>query len=313
MTIRVTGHRDSAEQANDATAAAEVPLERRWSVGGASVTGRAHVDKGLGCDDAFAYGTRDDFVVAAVADGAGSVTQTSAWGSYTVCDGVVTDALSQWFAKRFAAVDGAGRGADELMRLLFDEALHRLRSRADYYRQPVGELATTLSVVIARPGLAVLGQIGDGVIAVERATGVETVLIEEKSEYANLTWFVQSDNAFAESFRTYTATDITAFALSTDGMSYKITDVATGAAFVPFFEGAWSSLAAGFRDEDFARWLDGIQDDQTDDDKTLILARLAQIDRSGSGCEASPMRRVSSRWPAISPPSPAAAERVSEG
>ncbi|MFX0578326.1 PP2C family serine/threonine-protein phosphatase [Nocardia nepalensis] len=313
MTISVSAGSGDTAKAESATPPVPGGLGRQWSVCGASVTGREHRKNGLGCDDAFAYGTMGDFVVAAVADGAGSVTQTSAWGSHTVCGGVVADVLTPWFAERFASIEGDGQAAEDLMESLFRHALGRLRHRAEYYGQPLGELATTLAVALARPGLAVFGQIGDGIIAVERTGCVETILVEKKAEYANLTWFVQSDNAFADSFRTHTATDVTAFALSTDGMSYKITDIPTGAAFVPFFQGAWSSLAAGLRDEDFAQWLDSIEEDQTEDDKTLVLARLQCSAESGSVFGASLTRRVSSRWPAITPLRPPVTESAAEG
>ncbi|WP_280503596.1 PP2C family serine/threonine-protein phosphatase [Nocardia farcinica] len=269
---------------------------RRWAVSGASVAGEAHIRKGLGCDDAFAYATIGDLVVAAVADGAGSVTQTSAWGSYTVCDRVVTTVCSPVFLDWFGDVARGEEPAERPMRWLFEQALTALRARARYTGQPLGELATTLAVAIATPGLAVFAQIGDGVIALRDHGGVRTVLAEEKGEYANLTWFVQSRDAFTASFRVHTATDVDAFALSTDGMAYKITDVATGAAFVPFFEGAWAATAANELSETaFASWLRAIPDDQTGDDKTVVLAVLGESPDGPAGIELE--HRVQSRRP----------------
>ncbi|WP_157171971.1 PP2C family serine/threonine-protein phosphatase [Nocardia higoensis] len=268
---------------------------RRWAVSGASVAGEAHIRKGLGCDDAFAYATTGDLVVAAVADGAGSVTQTSAWGSYTVCDRVVTTVLSPVFLDWLDDVLRGDEPAERLMTWLFEQALGALQARARYTGQPIGELATTLAVAIATPEFAIFAQIGDGVIALRDPDGVRTVLVEEKGEYANLTWFVQSRDAFTASFRVHTATDVTAFALSTDGMAYKITDVASGAAFVPFFEGAWAATTANELGEvEFQAWLSAIPEDQTGDDKTLVLAvRTDDSAAAGAGLE----RRVQSRRP----------------
>lgn len=64
------------------------PRVREWAVCGASVAGSEHLRRSLGCDDAFSYGHVGDFIVAAVADGAGSVSGTSAWGSYIACQAV---------------------------------------------------------------------------------------------------------------------------------------------------------------------------------------------------------------------------------
>ena len=65
-----------------------------------------------------------------------------------------------------------------------------------------------------------------------------------------------------------------AFALSTDGMSYKITNVATGEAYQPFFRGSWEHVRAGVSSANLTALLRGIEDDQTGDDKTMVLAAL---------------------------------------
>ncbi|MBF6355153.1 protein phosphatase 2C domain-containing protein [Nocardia higoensis] len=276
-------------------------LPRHWRVTGASAAGEAHLRRGLGCDDAFAYAITGDLVVAAVADGAGSVTQTSAWGSYTVCDRVVTTALIPEFRDWFGDVRRGEVAPECLMEWLFRQALDALHARARGTGQPVAELATTLAVAIATPDFAIFAQIGDGVIALRERDGVRTVLVEEKGEYANLTWFVQSRDAFTTSFRVHTAVDVTAFALSTDGMAYKITDVASGAAFEPFFTGAWAATAADELGEaELEAWLAGIADDQTGDDKTVVLAVLTGT-AEGDDATAAPAleRRVQSRRPPV--------------
>lgn len=243
-----------------------------WAACGASVTGSQHVSRGLGCDDAFAYGTIGDFIVAAVADGAGSVSGTSAWGSYTACQAVLQLTLQSAFITGFKSA--AATDADEMMRWLFTRARERVTKQADLMGLPVGLLATTLSVAIAGPELLILGQIGDGIIASETGDGIATHLIEEKDEYANTTWFIHTDEAFEQSFRTSAQVGATAFALSTDGMSYKITDIVTGEPFEPFFKGAWQRVRSGAAASDFAALLRGIEDDQTGDDKTMVLAAL---------------------------------------
>lgn len=248
------------------------PGNLEWSVCGASVTGSQHIAKGLGCDDAFAYGVTGHYVVAAVADGAGSVTGTSAWGSHVACQSVVEAAMGAEFIARFYAA-GAEDG-DAIARWLFDTALEHIVAQAANLGLPVQKMSTTLCIAVARPGLAVFAQIGDGIIAVEDAGGISTLLIEDKSEYANATWFIQSNDAFAQAFRSEVRSDVSAFALSTDGMAYKITNIVTGEAYEPFFKGSWQNVKSNADPADLAALLRGIQDDQTGDDKTLVLAVL---------------------------------------
>lgn len=268
-----------------------------WAACGASVTGSQHVSRGLGCDDAFAYGHTGDFIVAAVADGAGSVSGTSAWGSYTACQAVVELTMHPSFVAGFRTA--ALSDADQLMRWLFTSARDRVTARAESMGLPVGLLATTLSVAIATRNLLILGQIGDGIIASESDSGIATHLIEEKDEYANATWFIHSDEAYEKSFRTSAHVGATAFALSTDGMSYKITDIVTGEPFEPFFKGVWQRVRSGAAASDFAALLRGIEDDQTGDDKTMVLAALQWVDD-----EYHPSARPVFRSEVSSPPPP---------
>lgn len=248
------------------------PGSWEWGVCGASVVGSEHERRGLGCDDAYAYGVAGDFVVAVVADGAGSVTGTSAWGAYAACQSVVFDAMEPAFLRDFSRASAAA--AQDLVRWLFDGALERVTRQADALGLDVARLATTLCAAVVDRERAVFGQIGDGVIAVECDERIETLLVEEKDEYANATWFLQSDGAFEQAFRTVARTGVTAFALSTDGMTYKITNVATGAPYEPFFRGSWQHVRTGVNSANFTALLRGIEDDQTGDDKTMVLAAL---------------------------------------
>ena len=247
-----------------------------WAACGASVTGSQHVSRGLGCDDAFASGYVGDFIVAAVADGAGSVSGTSAWGSHTACQTVLDMVMQEDFISGFRAA--CATDADAMMRWVFTGARDGVTRRAESMGLPVGLLATTLSVTIASRDLLIMGQIGDGIIASESGNGIATHLIEDKDEYANTTWFIHSDEAFERSFRTSAHSGATALALSTDGMSYKITDIVTGEPFEPFFKGAWQRVSSGAEASDFAALLRDIEDDQTGDDKTMVLAALRWVE-----------------------------------
>ncbi len=248
----------------------------QWGVVGASVVGSEHERRGLGCDDAYCYGVTQDFVVAAVADGAGSVTGTSAWGAYTACQSVLANAMRSRFIREFRS--STAEEAQELIRMLFEKATEHVHTQARHFGLDSAKLATTLCVALADRERAAFGQIGDGVIAVQTDDGIETLLIEAKDDYPNATWFLQSDGAYEESFRTVLRPAVTAFALSTDGMTYKITNVATGEAYEPFFRGSWERVRAGANSANFASLLRSIEDDQTGDDKTMVLATLCWED-----------------------------------
>lgn len=228
---------------------------------------------GASCTEAHSTLSNDgDYLVAVVADGAGSVSGTSAWGAYTACQSVLSAASTTRF------INGVRRAApndsQELMRWLFDGALEKVNRRAEQMALSPAQLSTTLCIAVARPGLTVFGQIGDGIIAIDADETVSTVLIEDKQDYANTTWFLQSQNAFTASFRVSVQTGVDAFALSTDGMSYKITNITTGEAYAPFFRSAWDNVRGGGSAADFTAMLRDIKDDQTGDDKTMVLAAL---------------------------------------
>lgn len=252
-----------------------------WDVCGASVIGREHQRRGLGCDDAFSYGVVGDFVVAAVADGAGSVTGTSAWGSYVACRSVLANALRPDFLDSYRGA--SSEHAETLMAWLFEKALKRVIRHADEQGLDPALLSTTLCVGLADSSRAVFGQVGDGVIAAERDGRIDTLLIEEKDEYANITSFLQSERALQDAFGTSVHDGVTAFGLSTDGMVYKITDVATGQAYQPFFRDSWRHVRAGADSTQFAALLSGIEDDQTGDDKTVVLATVRDAGGNGPG------------------------------
>lgn len=248
----------------------------QWSVCGASVIGSEHERRGLGCDDAYCFGVTQDFVVAAVADGAGSVTGTSAWGAYTACQSVLANAMRTRFIREFR--DSSPEETEQMLRSLFEKATEHVHAQAQFFGLDSAKLATTLCVALVDRKRAAFGQIGDGVIATQTDDAIETLLIEAKDDYQNATWFLQSEGAFEESFRTVVRPAVTAFALSTDGMTYKITNVASGEAYEPFFRGSWERVRAGANSANFASLLRSIEDDQTGDDKTMVLATLGWED-----------------------------------
>jgi hypothetical protein len=251
---------------------------------GGSVVGALHVESGVGCDDAHGWRVCGDVAVLVIADGAGSRPGTSAIGAHVA----VAAALDHLEARPDAAIAdvfAASRAALEDEALVLDLAVDRL--------------ATTLAVAVLAPDRTVVGQIGDGVAVVEHDDGtIEAVAIADRFEYANQVVFLTADAAL-DHLKVFT-TDAPArgVALSTDGLRYKILDdLHSGRPFAPFFEESWGfARGAAATSEAIVRFIDGVED-QTGDDKTLVLAV-----RDAEG-EAGDARALSDR-PAL-PPEPA--------
>jgi hypothetical protein len=238
-----------------------------WRVLGASVEGALHAEHHRGCEDAHGWSIGDRVTVLAVADGAGSRPATSALGAHTAV------ATSLAAAHDLASAEMLEADAHAVTLRVIERVLRALEDEAQASALELGQLATTLCVALLCDGRATVAQIGDGVAVVERADErIEAVALADQFEYANEAVFVTADDAL-EHLKVFTADDVRSVALSTDGLRYKILeDLRAGAPFQPFFRDSWSyarsdsgvsaGLAAFLRDVD----------DQTGDDKTLVLA-----------------------------------------
>jgi len=250
------------------------PSRHGWSVVGASVAGTAHVAKGIGSDDAFFYTfVAPDIIVAAVADGAGSRSGTSAFGSFAACEAIRDAAADPALVERVRGAD-----ADELSAIavaLFRAALAAIEAAAAGRELTPSALATTLTVGVVTPELSVFGQVGDGIVVIECDGVTRQIIPEIKGEYANETQFLTA-GALRKELRIEVRQGVGAFALSTDGLRYKILRLSAKAPFEPFFDSLWGQLSSKVvSGSGLAAMLDGIVDDQTGDDKTLIIGSLA--------------------------------------
>ncbi|WP_158247644.1 PP2C family serine/threonine-protein phosphatase [Actinomyces qiguomingii] len=241
-----------------------------WSVSGASVAGKSHTAVGSGSDDAYSYilVNGGDSVVAAVADGAGSETGTSAWGSYTACQVVKQHATE---LVKYAASEATARLAIEKLFLQVILAIERRSRRMDLSPKA---LSTTLTVAVLSPNAAVFAQVGDGIIVCDFEGKPSARIPEAKGEYANETVFVTSSGALDGHLRfEYIRGGRNSFAISTDGLSYKILNKQQGGtAYAPFFVSIWKQLTVPsvVTTKSLETFLDKL-DDQTGDDKTLVV------------------------------------------
>jgi hypothetical protein len=240
-----------------------------WRVLGASVAGFLHVEQERGCDDAHGWSADPALTVIAIADGAGSRPGTSAIGAHLAVASVLEATSDRGFGATHAKDPTAAATA------VVEQAIEMLAEAARDLGIELGALATTLCVALLDGERATVAQIGDGVAAVERASGaIEAVAIAERFEYANEVVFLTASDAL-EHLKIFTATGdpVRSVALSTDGLRYKVLDdLQATRPFEQFFQESWayarSEQASSAAIEEFLRDVD----DQTGDDKTLVLA-----------------------------------------
>jgi len=233
---------------------------------GASVRGTSHVRRGVGCEDAFAWRTAGHLTVLAVADGAGSRSPTSALGSYSAVRAVTA-----------AVDDGQFRDAYHLggpsgLRWLFHRALTALAAEATGLGLEVDQLATTLTVAILDTDQVHIGQIGDGIAVIRHSCGVESVAVGRRGEYAGGTDFLTAAGALPRRLALYEGSGVDACTLSTDGLAYQITDIRLRTPFEQFFVDSWAYVAGENATSAAIESFLADVEDQTGDDKTLVVA-----------------------------------------
>jgi hypothetical protein len=230
---------------------------------GGSVTGRAHANRGTGCEDAHGWAVepRLQRTCVAVADGAGSTAQAAIGAA--LATKIVVDAL----------IDAPSVN-ERSVRAAFKAAHDALVDHARAERVDLVDLGTTLGVGVVSEHVLVVGQIGN-TIAVAKRDGVCVPLSPApQHEDADQTALLSGDD-----WESHLRVDVVSsvgyegFALSTDGLRYKLLDdLATGTPHQPFFDNIFTFATehpqAG---DDLLSFLAKL-DDRTDDDLTLVVA-----------------------------------------
>ncbi len=240
---------------------------RNWAILGDSVIGTSHLKGGKPCQDAFRVAEVGEWLVVAVADGAGSASRSEV-GSRVACDEAV-----RWACR--AGV--ANLLAEATCRELLDAVREAVLAEAERLRLRPRELACTLLVAVVGPDAAAVLQIGDGAVAFGDGTGFRVPLWPEPGEYANVTDFL-TDERYADAAR-FARVDgaVSEVAVLTDGLQRLALDFAARRPHPPFFDPLFRQLRDDpDRDTLFARFRDFLVSPpvnaRTDDDKTLVLA-----------------------------------------
>lgn len=152
----------------------------RWVAAGGVQQGKRHVQKGIPCQDAIAISQKNGVMAAALADGAGSASNSHI-GSNIAVQTVVRELL-----KRFVSLhdsdeqDIADHFCDALSKALTSYAQHQSVSRRS--------LSSTLLFVGIKEQDMIVGHLGDGVILSIKNQKTEVLSTPERGEFANQTY-----------------------------------------------------------------------------------------------------------------------------
>jgi len=253
-------------------------MNRVWRPLGASVLGTSHGRSGIPCQDANNYLVLPNgFMVAAIADGAGSAKHADRGASLAVDCAV----------KHLSARLTAGDSLDEAcLKLLLEDTIQEVRSALESEcstpsvsnSDPVrlSDLATTLLVCVVTDSHVGACQIGDGAIVELSGSGeVRTLTKPARGEYINETTFVTSDDfADALSCVVKDSRETRGIVLFTDGIQSLAMRLSDDTPFDPFFHNIEKYASSpGANSEALKSFLESERVcERTDDDKTLVVA-----------------------------------------
>jgi hypothetical protein len=237
-----------------------------WRILGASVIGNDHIRGGLPRQDGLRVVLVADWVVLAVADGAGSA-RASDQGAQVALDAATEQAAMLLSDEEYSLLP-----VEQLLARVFAWAGKRVMEHAAAARRPTRDFDTTLAVALIGPTLAGFGQVGDAIIAVETVEGdVEGVAVGDRGEYVNETYFITRDRELSQlSTASRFTSGLRGVVLSTDGLERVA--VQRRAPYEPFFQSvlrfAEAPEASAAAVADFLMSVE----DRKGDDKTLLIA-----------------------------------------
>jgi hypothetical protein len=241
-----------------------------WSALGVSVAGTSHHARDVPCQDCNRYalfGPAGDWLVVAVADGAGSASRAEV-GAALVCEQLVG---------RILDLKPDGPLDEDAARCLFAEVRAALLDEAERLSVPPRELACTAILAVIGPGTAAFAQLGDGAIVVGGEGYRRVVFWPQPEEYANATDFL-TDPRFDRALRFEAATEeVSELCVFTDGLQRLALDFANETTHTPFFDPLFARVRDAANAADLQAPLREFLtsprvNERTDDDKTLVLA-----------------------------------------
>lgn len=246
----------------------------KWNIVGTSVKGSSHEKTGKPCQDTHGWIHFGDTLFIAVADGAGSAKYAE-----------VGSALAVQSAMQTIQDHSAPKRAVEwtiLLQSALYAACEAIRVEATMRGSSPSNFHTTLLITIATPKYIVSVQVGDGATVVGDADGNITALTKPQTgEYANVTTFLTSPNAFETMETTVWEGETAHIASFSDGLQMLALEMPAGTAFAPFFTPLFQTVARSSDElktqRNLAKFLGSSRiREKTDDDITLILATVKE-------------------------------------
>ncbi|GAB1542932.1 hypothetical protein NUACC21_56060 [Scytonema sp. NUACC21] len=164
-----------------------------WKIKKSSFVGTSHQEQGKGCQDYASYYLvpNDNYVIGAVADGAGSA-KHSEIGAKIAVEEAINYLKKILYSK---SINNENQAREKFTQVL-DHVLLKLKEEAKNKGFLLSDLNSTLLVFIATSNWFAAMQIGDGLIIIKHKNGdYELVFKPDKGEYVNQTTFVTSSDA----------------------------------------------------------------------------------------------------------------------
>ena len=249
-------------------------VNQQWRVFGASVTGKAHLDKDIACQDAHAHAVVNDVLVAVVCDGAGSARLSEQGAQFVATHAVqaLAGRLEQGATVQDLQ-DGALAGTLAQVRAALDDIAGAASATLDDY-------ASTVVGVVMGPDAGFFFHLGDGLGVAQRMDGGELISLPANGEYANETYFI-SGARWREQLRLLAIPQaVRGVVLMSDGCMPFAMSKNNAALYAPFMDAVQGYLrtveSSELGNAALAATLADPRTHQiTGDDKTLLLALRA--------------------------------------
>ncbi|MDZ8080219.1 MAG: PP2C family serine/threonine-protein phosphatase [Nostoc sp. SerVER01] len=247
----------------------------QWRIVAASVCGTSHLRNKQLCQDAHHWQIlSDNILVAAAADGAGSASLGKV-GAMLAVETAIENLSSKGLTRSSLTNDADVRS---LLNDAILAAKKAVEDEAVACDKELGDLATTLIIMVATPDVVAVAQIGDGLaVAKDRLGNLLALTMPDSGEYINETTFLTSPTALDTAQMKLWRTDIVNVGIITDGLQMLALNMVVGEPHKPFFfplfefvanaedkTAAKEQLVKFLRSERIAQ--------RTDDDLTLIIA-----------------------------------------
>jgi hypothetical protein len=256
-----------------------------WKIKKSSFVGTNHQEQGKGCQDYASYylAPNDNYVIGAVADGAGSA-KHSEIGAKIAVEEVINYFKEILYPK---SINNENQAREKFTQVL-DCVLFKLKEEAKNKGFLLSDLNSTLLVFIATTNWFASMQIGDGLIIIKPKNGeYELVFKPDKGEYVNQTTFVTSSDAKERMQLRFQSINLSFICLTTDWCE-NISVTKAQESWKPkqdFFEALENCLLEKksninyqhFTPESIDKLLTSAKINQEiDDDKTLLLCVCEQ-------------------------------------